>query len=246
MLRFVRSWSAISRSLPQFAPAQRPQSRRLLTLERLEDRAMLSTIPLVVNTLADSGVGTLRDAITVADKGAITNPTNQYAIHFKSGLSGAINLTSALPDLENNITIKGPGETRLTVERVSTAPGFSVFTVDSGETVNLSGMTISGGRGIDQEPTTGEIDANGDGGGILNTGMLTVSNSILTNNSAGVGGGIYNDSGGVVTVKDSIFTVDTAGFGGGLANFGTAKVIDSTFTNNAGAGGSILSGCYGR
>ena len=45
MLRFVRSWSAISRSLPQFAPARRHQSRRRLTLdcESLEDRYLLST-----------------------------------------------------------------------------------------------------------------------------------------------------------------------------------------------------------
>ena len=57
MLRFVRSWSAISRSLPQFAPARRPYARRRLTLERLEDRAMLSTIPLVVTTLADDPTG---------------------------------------------------------------------------------------------------------------------------------------------------------------------------------------------
>ena len=36
MSRFVRSWSAISRSLPQFAPARRPHARRRLTLECLE------------------------------------------------------------------------------------------------------------------------------------------------------------------------------------------------------------------
>ena len=49
----VHSWSAISRSLPQIALARRPQSRRGLTLERLEERAMLSNspIPLTVTTL---------------------------------------------------------------------------------------------------------------------------------------------------------------------------------------------------
>ena len=234
MLRFVRSWSAISRSLPQFAQSRRPQSRRRLTLECLEDRAMLSTIPLVVNTLADSGVGTLRDAITVADKGAITNPTNQYAIHFKSGLSGAINLTSALPDLENNITIKGPGETKLTVERVSTAPDFSVFTVDSGESVSLSGMTISGGN-------------NFDGGGIYNDGTLTVKNITFTDNSAidvnllVGGGGIGNY--GTATVIGSTFTDNTAEVGGGIFNKGNMTVSNSTFTANTGYdnGGGIAS-----
>src|SRR5271157_613857 len=69
----VRSWSAISRSLPQFAPARCPHARRRPMLECLEDRAMLSTIPvatnLTVSSLDDSGVGTLRAAINQADTG---------------------------------------------------------------------------------------------------------------------------------------------------------------------------------
>ncbi len=69
-----------------------------LTLERLEDRTVLSTIPLVVNSLADSGVGTLRDAITAADAGSAGN---KYVITF--AVNGAIDLKSALPDLANNI-----------------------------------------------------------------------------------------------------------------------------------------------
>ena len=50
----VRSWSAISGSLPQFTPARRPHARRRLMLERLEERLVLSTVTLTVNTLADA------------------------------------------------------------------------------------------------------------------------------------------------------------------------------------------------
>ena len=46
-------WSAISRSLPQFAPARRHHSRRQFTLERLEERSLLSTVSLTVNTTSD-------------------------------------------------------------------------------------------------------------------------------------------------------------------------------------------------
>jgi Planctomycete extracellular len=111
----VRWWSATTRSLPQFAPARRPHTRRRLRLECLEDRTMLSTtIPLTVNTLADdptgvpiSGYTTLRDAITQADNGATSN---QYVVTFS--VSGTIDLTSPLPDLDNNIDnidVEGPG-----------------------------------------------------------------------------------------------------------------------------------------
>ena len=87
-------WSAFSRSLPQFAHA-----RRRFTLERLEERAMLSTIALTVNTLPDdlsgatTGQTTLRDAINQAD----FDTTNSYVIKF--AVKGTIDLTrlSAVP-----------------------------------------------------------------------------------------------------------------------------------------------------
>ena len=111
----VRWWSATTRSLSRFAPARRPHARRRLSLECLEDRAMLSTIVLAVTTLSDSGVGTLRDAITKAD----ADTANQYVIKFSVSLPGTIDLKSALPDLNNDIDIEGLGASDLTVQRDS-------------------------------------------------------------------------------------------------------------------------------
>jgi hypothetical protein len=70
-LRFCRGPPSGNRCHAR-APARRPESRRL-SLEYLEDRSLLSTIPLTVNTITDdpaglvSGQTTLRDAITQAD-----------------------------------------------------------------------------------------------------------------------------------------------------------------------------------
>ena len=218
----VRSWSAISRSLSQLAPARRPHARRRFTLERLEERAMLSTITLVVTSRADSGVGTLRAAIIQADTGT----GNQYVIRF--AVKGTIDLTSSL-DLDNNIVLKGPGASNLTVQRDSAAP-FSVFTVDSTATVSISGMTISGGD-------AGTSNSNASGGGVYNLGTLAVIGSTFTNNSAnlGFGGGLAN-SGGTLTVINSTFIDNYALAGGGLANenSGAATVIGSTFSDNSG------------
>ena len=190
----------------------------------------VSPIPLTVNTLADdptgvpiSGYTTLRDAINQAD----ADTANQYVINFASGLQGTMDLTSSLPDLSNNIYLQGPGALDLTVQRLSSAPDFSVFTVDSGATVNLSGMTISGGDAFD-------------GGGLDNFGTLTVSNSFFFSNSATYGGGLANELGGTLTVSNSFFYSNSAlygGGGGGIFNSGTATVTGSTFTSNYGGDG---------
>src|SRR5271157_5914100 len=187
----------------------------------LEERSLLSSLSLTVTTLADDqispihGQTTLRDAITQAD----ARTTNQYVITF--AVNGTIDLTKALPDLKNNITLEGPGASKLIVTRNSSAVAFSVFTVDSGETVRLFGMTIAGGNSIY-------------GGGIYNDGTLTVTDCIFISNSAtdGWGGGICND--GTLTVTDCIFISNTAtdGWGGGIYNDGTLTVTDSIFISN--------------
>ena len=211
---------------------------------------MLSTVPITVVSVADSGVGTLRAAITQAN----ANTANQYAITITA--DGTIDLISALPDLANNITISGPGASNLTVQRDSTAPDFSVFTVNSSEIVGISGMTISGGNASN-------------GGGIYNNGTLTVNNCTFTDNAAFYGGGIYINTGSA-TVTGSTFTDNTGSAihnetaltvvdstfignsssqdGGGISNFGWwLSVSGSTFTDNSAtnnSGGGILSGFY--
>jgi hypothetical protein len=71
-------------------PERRPLARRQLVLERLEERVVLTTV-LTVTSLADSGTGTLRAAITAADAGSAADT---YKIVFLHGLSGTISLES--------------------------------------------------------------------------------------------------------------------------------------------------------
>jgi hypothetical protein len=177
---------------------------------------MLSTIALSVNTLLDdptgvpiSGYTTLRDAITQAD----FDTANPYVITF--AVTGTIDLNSPLPDLNNNIDIEGPGAADLTVQRdpnLSPYSAFSVFTVNSGATVSLFGLTISGGYYYN-----GIIG----GGGLNNSGAATVSDSVFSNDSGGYGGAIDNQSGGTLKVTDSTFSNNNADGGGGIFNWGT-------------------------
>ena len=178
-----------------------------------------------VTTLADSGAGSLREAITAANA-TVANDT----ITFSVSVSGIIGLTSALPNLANNGTLTINGARAITVTRNSVSP-FRIFRVNSGANVTLNGLSITNGF------------ASGDGGGIYNGGTLTVTDSTLSGNSATFfgGGGIYN--GGTLTVTDSTLSGNSVTFfdGGGIYNSGILTVTNSTLSaNTADFGGGIL------
>jgi len=209
----VRSWSAISRSLPQFAPARRPHARRRFTLERLKGRSLLSTVHLTVNTLADDPSGpttgqiTLRDAINQAD-----DTSNSYVIKF--AVKGTIDLTSALPALDNSIAIQGPGVGNLTIEGQQalnpTTPN-PQFIIDKGNIVSLSNMTITEG-------------------GILNNGNLTVSEITFTNNPQGaIGNSDGYDMGSTLSVSHCVFVNNAEAINSAAQ---TLIVTDSIFLDN--------------
>lgn len=73
-------------------------------LEALEDR--LTPSSLVVSTTADSGTGSLRQAITQANADTGVTDTITFSV------TGAIQLQSALPALTNSMDIDGPGSAR--------------------------------------------------------------------------------------------------------------------------------------
>lgn len=74
-------------------------------------------------------------------------------------------------------------------------------------------------------------DGSGQGGGILNYGSLTVANSTIRDNSAGeVGGGLINK--GNATLTDTVITINSASAGGGLCNEGDLTLTNDTISHN--------------
>jgi hypothetical protein len=207
----------------------------------LEDRSLLSSFP--VTNSHDSGPGSLRQA--VLDLNAHTG-FGPNVIEFTSRVSGPIDLLTALPAIDNNVTLRALGR-NVTVERSPAAgtPEFRVFTINAGRSVTISGQTIANGR------VTGDL-----GGGILNQGTLVLTNSVVTGNTSfsdtspgGRGGGIQNS--GRMTIRDSRVTGNTARFpGGGIQNgtpdaAGTLIVEDSEITGNTASAGGGLENFHG-
>jgi len=77
---------------------------------------------------------------------------------------------------------------------------------------------------------------------------LNVTNSTISNNSAGSGGGIFNGSGTLNVTNSTISNNSTAGsgggVGGGISNGGTLNVTNSTVSNNSAPGGDFGGGIF--
>ena len=137
---------------------------------------------------------------------------------------------SELLTIDKNLTLQGAGAAHVTINGGGNG---SVVTIGSGATVTIDGVTITGGN------STASFYRGG--GGIINDGTLTVTNSILSGNSAsGYGGGIANF--GTLTVANSTLSGNSAYGGAGIDNDGTLTVTNSTFSgNSADYGGGIYS-----
>jgi len=171
-----------------------------------------------VTSTADSGAGSLRDAIAAASSGDTINIS----------ATGTIILMGAPLTISKSLTISGPGASDLAV---SGNKASQVFVVNSGATVTISGLTIENGA------------ASGGGGGISNLGTLTVTNSAITSNTTDVfGGGVKNF--GTLTLANSTVSGNSASccFGGGIYNGATLTLTNTTVTGNSAAsffGGGI-------
>ncbi|MBX3015408.1 MAG: hypothetical protein KF832_28065 [Caldilineaceae bacterium] len=133
--------------------------------------------------------------------------------------------TTGLPWITTEITIEGGGHT---ISRDASAPTFRLLAVEASGNLTLHQVTLSGGN-------------TASGGGLMNYGTVTVSNSTLSGNSASTGGGGIGNL-GTMTVDNSTLSDNSAGnSGAALFNQGTLTVNNSTFSgNSADQGGGAL------
>jgi len=189
----------------------------------------------VVTTTADSGPGSLRDALLTATPGRVIT----FAV------SGTITLTSPLPPIRVALSITGPGVASLTI---SGADAYRVLFVDAaGATVTISDVDIAhglarGGKGGDG--LYGGGGGLGAGGGLfVNSGTVVLSHVDFHDNAAtGGNGGSFSGGfngggggGGLGGNGGAGYNYSGGGGGGYYGNGGSA-------TSNGGGGGGGVSG----
>jgi hypothetical protein len=224
----VRQWLSGWKQTPQSSSeGSRPRpihrrrrarhDRRAWVLEGLEGRVLLSSSPTVfmVNSTGSGSTGTGTSGTLPYVIGlANANPnTGGSLIKFDSTVfpassSTTITLTSTLslsetPGPEMIVGTVSTAVSGLPAVTVSGGGDVGVFSVTSGVTASITELTIANG-------STGT-----NGGGILNQGTLTISDSTLTGDTAaGLGGGIENNA-GTLTVDDTFLAQCSAQSGGG-------------------------------
>jgi len=140
--------------------------------ETLEQRALLTTF--TVNSLNDSGAGSLREAVEMA------NATPEAdEINFNLANGSTIELTSNHLNITGSLTINGLGSEELTIAGNGNFGLLSIQESTEAVNVTINGVTLTGGSG-------------GSGGAIYNfSGTVRINDSVLTGNTASRGGAIF-------------------------------------------------------
>jgi hypothetical protein len=149
----------------------------------------------VINT-HDSGSGSLRQALRIANDGDTIN----FAV------TGTITLTSGGLPVSKHLAIVGPGADQLSIDGNQTILVFGVF---NGNAATISGLTVRNAQfGVLNEGTLTVSNSAVSGNsevGLFNEGVLTVSNCVISDNS---GDGLYNGH-ATLSVSDCVITANS-------------------------------------
>ena len=182
---------------------------------------------ITVTNLADSGPGSLRDAIAKATSGETIS----------CAVTGTIFLTNGQLVLNKSLSLVGPGAPNLTLSGRARS---RVINVQRLTTNLISGLTITDGLAYDGAGLRCEVGA-----------ALRLANCIVSSNQASFGGGLWNGGGAVVI--GCTFQQNMGTEGAGAWNRGQMAVTNCTFYENwatdngggfeAAAGSAVLASC---
>ncbi len=167
-----------------------------------------------VTTTADSGPGSLRQAILDAN----ASPGEDL---IAISANGTLYLLSPLPTIVEAVTLQGPGADLF---RIDAQQQFRVLNIAAAP-VTIAGLTVQHGR------LSGPSE---NGAGIHTQGLLTLSNvSVLSNTTANHGGGVRAPAG--LVISNSLFANNHAptGIGGAVYGHSFALIDGAQFISNS-------------
>jgi len=242
----------------------------LLRLEALEDRTMLTGF--LVDTFIDDpsatasdtdGYVSLREAVTAANTNA---PFGDAAAGQGGDVVDTITFDTSLTDqtialggaeltVSGHLKLTGLGAANLTISGNNAS---RVFWINAAVTVDISGVTITGGKGdaggaIYSEGTL-SLENSGlsqnyanYGGAICSNGVLDIADSVLSDNQSRGHGGAIGHRGNMLTVAGSTFSGNKSGGCGGaidILTHGSTNITDSTFSNNSARYGGAIDNVF--
>jgi CSLREA domain-containing protein len=205
----------------------------------------------IVNSTADAVDADLSDGVCATTSGACTlraaiqqanSRTNADVISLPAGTFAlTIGTPGPFATEGRNEDAAATGDLDITAKVTITGAGAAATIVDGSEldrvfdvidaTVAINELSIQNGL-ADDVPERG-IDSAGDGGGIRNTGRLTLSGTAVTGNRAasgrfsrGAGGGIFSN--GTLVISRSTISGNGAGVGGGIASRSAGSSVTLT------------------
>lgn len=216
---------------------------------------------LTVTNTNDSGAGSLRQTIADASSGD--------TINFDAAVTGTILLSSGELSIDKSLSIVGPGADilALSANYLSRVLGVGAAADDD---IVISGLTLKEGAFVNHfggscvRISLGNVSLsdlvieNCEGGAFQATGLgaiyhdstgdVTLSNTIIRNNSAGGGAALYSSGAGDITMTDVTITEnETTGYGGGIykTSLGTLELNRvtlnaNTVSGNGGSGGGLF------
>jgi|GEM_PF-1642630 gliding motility-associated-like protein len=182
---------------------------------------------------------TFTSVFAAAPAGSIIDLTGTFTWSDVSETTAAISGFT----ISKNMTIRGQGADQ-TIIQANALPNVAnrrVFTINSGVSVVLEKLTIQNGKVANLDNTVSPAD----GGGVYNSGTLTLNYCRISQNyaiagssySGGSGGGIMHTSNNTMNINGCTFDNNQANSGGALVNnfnnaSGSFIITNSTFAYN--------------
>ena len=202
------------------------------------------------NVVDETNTCTLRAAIQASEnlgESTIIDLPDPTTVEFDPASTYSVESTNGQLDVNDNgntVTIDGADQSTTVIQAQCTGVGCDVTTrvlkIESGTTADISDVTVEDG-----DPS------GGNGAGILECGVMTLTDSTVTGNTASdSGGGVEVSNGGSATLDDDTVSDNSAGDegGGGVAsdaestNAQALTLSGTTVTGNTsvGNGGGVL------